>query len=382
MPGLFHAWGRQIIAGIGWEIVAAAVAEDNGRFPDFADLSVPFWHHQVRVAPDTFAALCDERVLAAGADLRLHTMLARLQPRADGWTVTLCGKSGLENVEARLVIDCTGDASAAALAGAPLLVPDRCQPSTLSCKLAGYNLATLDLAALDRAFAAAVSRREVQAEDACWRTDRPTVSGWLRNAGNNANHIRAGSEAATSRGRTLLEVEGRRAVRRIVRWLRTQPGLSGLRVECVYPEVGVRETVRIEGEVVIGLDDYRSGRVWPDALCYAFYPIDKHGMDSQEWQVENLATGVVPTVPRGALIPRGSRRLLAAGRIVSSDRLAFSALRVQAACMAMGQAAGAMAALSSKSGTTPLELELEVVRDLLRQHGAIVPGERPDLTEK
>ena len=33
----------------------------------------------------------------------------------------------------------------------------------------------------------------------------------------------------------------------------------------------------------------------------------------------------VPTVPRGALVPRGSRRLLVAGRCVSSDRLVVSA---------------------------------------------------------
>ena len=38
--------------------------------------------------------------------------------------------------------------------------------------------------------------------------------------------------------------------------------------------------------------------------------------------------------------------ILVAGRCVSSDRLANSGLRVQASCMAMGQAAGAAAALA------------------------------------
>lgn len=34
-PGLFHAWGRQIIAGIGWELVSGAVALTGARLPDF-----------------------------------------------------------------------------------------------------------------------------------------------------------------------------------------------------------------------------------------------------------------------------------------------------------------------------------------------------------
>ena len=35
-PGLFHAWGRQIIAGIGWELVTRAVELDGGTLPDFS----------------------------------------------------------------------------------------------------------------------------------------------------------------------------------------------------------------------------------------------------------------------------------------------------------------------------------------------------------
>ena len=34
-PGLFHAWGKQIISGIGWELVKQTVAMDGGELPDF-----------------------------------------------------------------------------------------------------------------------------------------------------------------------------------------------------------------------------------------------------------------------------------------------------------------------------------------------------------
>ena len=82
---------------------------------------------------------------------------------------------------------------------------------------------------------------------------------------------------------------------------------------------------------------------------------------------------MVATVPRGTLIPRGTADILAAGRIISSDRLAGSALRVQATCMATGQAAGAMAALSAASHVPPSDLPMPDVTALLRRHGAILP---------
>ena len=96
---------------------------------------------------------------------------------------------------------------------------------------------------------------------------------------------------------------------------------------------------------------------------------DEHGVVPQP-----LRAGIVPTVPLGALIPKGSRNLLIAGRSVCSDRPANSALRVQASCMAMGQAAGAAAALAANAGITPSQVPLKKLRELLKQHGAIVPG--------
>ena len=45
--------------------------------------------------------------------------------------------------------------------------------------------------------------------------------------------------------------------------------------------------------------------------------------------------------------------------------------------MATGQAAGAMAALSASTGVDPAELPMADVYALLREHGAIVPGDTP-----
>lgn len=66
-PGLFHAWGKQVVGGIGWELVTEALKLDGGELPDF---SIPTGKnhpkHQVRINPNIYALLAEEKCLEAG----------------------------------------------------------------------------------------------------------------------------------------------------------------------------------------------------------------------------------------------------------------------------------------------------------------------------
>jgi hypothetical protein len=383
-PGLFHAWGRQVIAGIGWELVSRAVAETGDSLPDFTDYKRPHWQFHVRVDAFLYAALCDEAAVAAGVELLFHAMPAALAeaPDGDGWAVTLCTKSGLATCRGRVVIDATGDANAASLAGLPVDIPEETQPATLSCLAGGYDPARLDLDAINRAFDAEVKAGRLAYTDASWNTTAANVGKWLGKRGANASHVHH-INARDSAGKTHQELEARKSLLRLYRFLRQQPGLEKLNIAHLAPECGVRETAVIRGKRTVTVEDYCSGRLWDDAVCYSFYPIDLHSATGSGLRCEPLREGVVPTVPRGALLPKGSRNFLVAGRCLSSDRLANSALRVQATCMATGQAAGALAALAARAGIDPEAVPLTDLDALLRQHDAVVPerdneeGQRP-----
>ena len=78
-------------------------------------------------------------------------------------------------------------------------------------------------------------------------------------------------------------------------------------------------------------------------------------------------------IPYGALIPKGAKRILCAGRCISSDTDANSAIRVQAPCMAMGQAAGCAAAISVKNNITVKDVPFSLLSRSLEEIGAIVP---------
>ncbi len=368
-PGLFHAAGRQVIAGIGWGLVSRCVAECGGALPDFTRAG-PHWTHQVRVNRAIFAALCDEALISAGADVLLHAMPAAVRETDAGWRVTLCTKTGLREVLAHVLIDATGDANVISLAGGPVRTHAQTQPATLICRATGYSLADLDLEAINRRAESAVQSGQLDVVGVSRNMFRINVRPWLQRGGDNVGHVPA-PDAQTSEGRTQLELVARRSLLRLFRFLRTQPGLEGLQIEFLASECGVRETAVIRGDETVSGEDYVTGRAWRDPVCYSYYPIDLHtdeGLDCR-----SLPEGVVPSVPRGALLPKGTRNLLAAGRCISSDREANSALRVQATCMAVGQAAGALAALAAKGGQECRAVPQASLRQVLEAHGAIVP---------
>ncbi|XHR28674.1 MAG: FAD-dependent oxidoreductase [Chthoniobacteraceae bacterium] len=375
-PGLFHAWGRQIIAGIGWELVAAAVKEVDTKLPDFST----FRHGshsrlQILVDRSAYAALADRMVLDSGAALWLHTMLGSVVPASNGgWEVTVCLKEGLKPLRTRVLIDCTGDANAVRMAGLPLTRNPARQPGTLIMRVSGYDLRTLDYEGLERAFVEAVGRGEMQRPD--FHAARNPVYSFLHSHGNNAMHV-TGVDGETSKGKTEAEVAARAAMQRIFQFLRKQPGMKNLRIDQFATECGIRETTSIVGGTRITRADYCSGRVWPDSLCYSFYPIDVHAPDGIGIDTRPLKEGVFPTIPLGSLLPQNSRNLLVAGRSACGDQEAQSAFRVQASAMAMGQAAGAAAALAASANREVRQIPLEDIQKLLRHHGAIVP---PDIS--
>lgn len=371
-PAHFFAWGKQIIGGIGWELVRETLRETGQPIPTPEFTRDNHKPRHIPVDKIVFAAACDEAVLGAGVDPAFHSMLATATFERESWTLAVCTKTGLRTVRAKALVDATGDANAVSLAGFDLVRPDTLQPATQQMCCAGYDVQKLDFAALKAASEKAIAAGELKTTDVSWRNLGP--EGFLRGLGRNANHLRAPG-ADTSEGRSAADIEGRRAAMRVYRFFRKQPGLENFRIDWICPEASIRETVTIRGKATVSVQDYEAGRVYDDAVCYAFYPIDEHLNDGLGINFRTLKPGVLPTIPRGALLPAGSRFLLVAGRCVSSDREANSALRVECPCMAMGQAAGAMAALSARTGIDPADLPLKDVHALLRQHGAIIPGD-------
>ncbi len=325
-PGLFDAWGKQVIAGIGWELVKECAELDGGKLPNFAKVPERHWHNQVFTNQFLYALLAEEKCTDAGVEIAYHEFPQTVTKTESGWAVDCVGFGTKRRVNCKQIIDCTGGAEVVGMLGFPRLREEERQPGSYLFRLGDGH------------------------EPGRTRLHRLYVHG---------------ADSTNSRTVTVANMTGRKSILEKIRE-------DGERITHLQPETGFRESYRIKGETLVTVNDYTSGRVFDDAISYAFYPIDLHTKTGVK--PKPLKPGTVPTIPLSALIPKGSENIIVAGRCISSDRLANSGLRVQAACMGMGQAAGAAAALAAKSDTTPLNVPLEEIHGLLREHGQIVPG--------
>src|SRR5690554_363426 len=366
-PGIHFAWGKQIIGGIGWELIQEAVALNGDVLPNF---SIPHgrqhWRHQVHLNGPLYAILAEQKCLEARVMIRYYETPTQAAMDNGNWRVETIGKGTRTEIVANQVIDCTGNAYVASLAGFDLLREAETQPGTLMFRLGGYDFDTLDLDSIEKKYKDAVEKGElVRAE---FRGD---IVGLLRTKGDNIQHI-IGADSTTSQTHTMANIHGRTSLLKHLKFIRTLPGCENTVLEDMRTETAVRETYRINGEYQVTHTDYVTGVVFDDAVSYSYYPIDLHVIEHGVTP-KHLVEGVVPTIPLRALIPKNSRNFLVAGRSISSDRLANSALRVQSSCMGMGQAAAAAAVMANISNKSPLEVPIGDIHRLLEEHRGIIP---------
>ena len=83
-PGLFDAWGKQVIAGIGWELVKESVELDGGELPDFAKVPKRHPENQVFTNQFLYALLAEEKCTEAGWRSPTMSFLRKSQKRIKG----------------------------------------------------------------------------------------------------------------------------------------------------------------------------------------------------------------------------------------------------------------------------------------------------------
>jgi hypothetical protein len=135
-------------------------------------------------------------------------------------------------------------------------------------------------------------------------------------------------------------------------------------------QVGIRESRRIKGLFEMSQEEVLCPVDFHDTVAKGAHPIDIHSAKDNTQHVIFLKEAY--NIPYRSLIPLGSSNVLVAGRCVSATREAFGSIRVQAQCMALGQAAGTAAALSAASESSVSTLDGAELKDRLRRDGAIV----------
>ncbi|NUQ61953.1 MAG: FAD-dependent oxidoreductase [Pirellulales bacterium] len=379
---------RQIIAGLTMEVVERLKRRNavNTHEPDRS-------RHFVLNSAELAIEL-DELVQEAGVRPFLHTRF--VQPvLADDRVVAAVieDKSGRRAVRARCFIDASGDGDLVARAGLPTRRDSQIQPPTTCAILCGLEVVSKQNKGFN--LARAVFNPELPGaltNGFLWHAEVPGIPGASMVAGTRVH----GADCSDADQLTRAEIEGRRQVRAICDIVRGHfAGGAAIGLAALPARIGIRESRHAECLHTLTETEILTGKRFPDAIANGTYRVDIHYPDRPglvfryldgaeeyvcpgkptrkgRWREPAAEDPTFYQVPYASLIPRGSRNVLVAGRLLDADRGAFGAARVMVNCNQMGQAAGTAAAISLKQGIDVGEVRPEELRETLADQGAIV----------
>jgi hypothetical protein len=334
--------------------------------------------HPTRTCYDDEAMkrLLDRFVLDSGAELLLHTQaIGVLKAGKEIRAVRVFHKGGVEDLSADVFIDSTGDGDLAAWAGARVEVgrnaPDHaCQPMTACFRMAGVDVARMpDAKEINRRYDEARARGEV-------KNPRENVLKFstVQEDVIHFNTTRVvGESALDGWSMTRAEIEGRRQIADMVRFLRNRVvGFEKAYLQKTPAQIGVRESRRVIGRYVLTEEDVIGGRKFEDGVAACSYEIDIHNPTGTGTRLVYLADGVYYQIPYRSLLPLGVDNLVVAGRCVSSTHEAHSSLRIMPTVWAIGQAGGTAAALAVRGKVNPPALDVAELKKALTDQKAFI----------
>ena len=298
--------------------------------------------------------------------------------------VVVTTPTGLRAIEAKVVIDATGDGTVANLSGCDFKVGrdgDRLtQPVTLEFTVGGVDesRAIMCFGGSDPVklpngqkyseFCAECEKKGILPKNVSIVRLHKTFYKGERNV--NATQLN-NFDALDEKMYFDAECELRSQIEKVVEFLKKYvPGYENCAVKTTASTLGVRESRRITGECKVSDCDVENGNHYDDAIVHnAWFLIDIHN-PSGGGQAEGHSKMAVPyDIRYGALVPLGVENLLTAGRCISGTHRAHASYRVMAICMAVGEAAGVAASLSAKGNVTPRKLSPQKIREALIKTG-------------
>ena len=333
-----------------WRSYPFGVVDDRVRF-------------SVQFDPEKLKCVLNDMIEESGVELLLHSLACQAIVESNSVNgIIFESKSGRQAIKARVVIDCTGDGDILASAGAEY--DDALDPALRSSKLALiFRLGNIDVPAYmnyktsypERHAHAMKELEQMGGYTMALRAWRDDVV-WVNNFIADRNALDVGDL-------TRVEIEARKAMLLTIRFFKDNiPGFKNAWLMDTASQIGVRCSRRLKGNYVVTSEDVRSGIIYEDtiAVCPTFLP-------------EHSPRGRHMHIPYRSLVPKDVDSLIVAGRCFSSDSVANDLLSPIQFCVAMGQAAGAAAALTVRNGERLSDIEIQRLRAVLLGQGVHLP---------
>lgn len=335
---------------------------------------------------EAFKLIATRMILESGAELLLHTQFIDVVKEEDKITgVVIANKDGMSVILAKQVIDCTGDADVAARAGCSYILGNEqdgnIQPASLFLRVGNVDTQRVEAHMREHAdeirpFYGPYSWliRE-KAEE--WGDIPRAEVGVFADVHEGEYHLNVTRildvDATRTEDLTRAEIQGMEQAHKVFHFMKKNAvGFENARFIDTAATIGIRETRHIRGEYCLTGEEVAACRVSDDAIAVMATNMDTHNKDNPGGSFMPPQNGPYFGVPYPCLVAREVANLLVAGRAISADALAGSAIRMMPSCMAFGQAAGTAAAMAAAEGLAPRDVDVQRLRERLKDQGAFV----------
>lgn len=295
-------------------------------------------------------------------------------------SVKVTARGGPMLIEGRCFVDCTGDAELSMYAGAELMGGNQegeHQPMTLRFTMGNVDLDALRSESgaylrlntqdyIETGYAEAkdsvmgdLVRRAIEEgvllEDDLGYFQFFSINGRPRELAFNAPRI-SGLDPLDPFQMSRAYQIGREKIYRIARFMKLFfGGCSDAYVSVIAPLMGIRESRRVVGEYILTEEDHAACRKFETVVARNRYPVDIHLKSGLDYR--KFPPGEWHDIPYESIVVKGLDNLWVAGRCLSATFVAQSAVRIQPVCRALGEAAGAAAAICASDGIKARELD-------------------------
>lgn len=296
-------------------------------------------------------------------------------------------KAGLRSVSADVFIDASGDADVSHHAGFSYELAGELDPAqtlTTTFRMANVDHVrreTLSKDGLHALMAEAANSGEYDLPRLEGSDHITPVDGMTATVMTRLDHVSRDADGILINATdpdvlTSVEMEGRRQALEYARFLIDKvPGYESASLIALSSQIGMRETRRVYGDYRVTRDDVLTARQFDDQIGLCGAPIEDHVPGTgTKW--EYLPDGSAVGIPLSTLIPKDGVNALVAGRCFSATHDAQASIRSMAQCMAMGQAAGTVAAMAADAGIEIRDVGYAEVQEQLVKDGAILELDR------
>ena len=384
----------RIVKGVCQDLIDRMVK--LGGAIDRAELPYPD-SSQVTYESFPFKYVADQMMREAGVEVLLHTFFCDVIMEDEViQSIIVESKSGRQAIKVKIVIDATGDGDVAARAGAPY-EKGREEDSRMMGITMCFNLRNvkLDYNLGKRRLKEYPEFNQIlynSIEEARKNNEFPwtpeyrkgkngkvmVVGPWLENLVKSdeisVNFTTLFGDPTDVNDLTDMEIDGRVYVQKFVKFFRKYvPGFENCCLTEVATQLGIRESRRILGEYLLTADDVYQGRSFEDAIAVGGgWSVDIHRSSYEDEHIFEDVSDRLFDIPYRCLLAKKTKNLLTSGRCISVSRVGLGIIRLMAPCFAIGEGAGAAAALAVKEDKDLRNINIKELQDTLRKQGAFL----------